>query len=105
MRPPAGSSFAARRDTKQRPNERPDRTVMTFKPLVAITMGDPSGIGPEVVSKALMRPGIYERMRPFVIGTVSDMEAANRLTGSHRPASFPSVRWPKLPAPRAWSRS
>ncbi len=55
---------------------------MTFKPLVAITMGDPSGIGPEVVSKALTRPGIYERMRPFVIGTASGMESANRLTGS-----------------------
>ena len=55
---------------------------MTLKPLVAITLGDPSGIGPEVVSKALARPGIYERMRPFVIGTVKDLEAANRLTGS-----------------------
>ena len=55
---------------------------MTPKPLIAITMGDPSGIGPEVVSKALRRPDVYERMRPFVIGTVKDMEAANRLTGS-----------------------
>ena len=55
---------------------------MTLKPLVAITLGDPSGIGPEVVSKALLRPGIYERMRPFVIGAVKDMEAANKLTGS-----------------------
>ena len=55
---------------------------MTFKPLIAITLGDPSGIGPEVVAKALMRPGIYERMKPFVIGTVREMEAAARLTGS-----------------------
>ena len=55
---------------------------MTFKPLIAITLGDPSGIGPEVVAKALMSPGIYERMKPFVIGTVKEMEAAARLTGS-----------------------
>jgi 4-hydroxythreonine-4-phosphate dehydrogenase len=55
---------------------------VTFKPLIAITLGDPSGIGPEVVAKALMRPGIYERMKPFVIGTVREMEAAARLAGS-----------------------
>ena len=55
---------------------------MKTKPLVAITMGDPSGIGPEVISKALLRPGVHEQMRPFVIGTVKDMEAANGLTGS-----------------------
>ncbi len=55
---------------------------MTFKPLIAITLGDPSGIGPEVVAKALTRPSVYERMKPFVIGTVKEMEAAVRLTGS-----------------------
>ena len=65
---------------------------MTFKPLVAITLGDPSGIGPEVVSKALLRPGIHERMRPFVVGTVKDMEAANEMTGS--PARVQSIGSP-----------
>ena len=65
---------------------------MTRKPLIAITMGDPSGIGPEVVSKALQRPGIHERMSPFVIGTVKEMEAANRLTGS--PACVKSIASP-----------
>lgn len=65
---------------------------MTRKPLIAITMGDPSGIGPEVVSKALRRPGVHERMSPFVIGTVKEMEAANRLTGS--PARVKSIASP-----------
>ena len=65
---------------------------MTRKPLIAITMGDPSGIGPEVVSKALQRPGVYERMSPFVIGTVKEMQAANRLTGS--PARVKSIASP-----------
>ena len=37
-------------------------------PLLAITMGDPAGIGPEVVLKALAITDIIERCRPLVIG-------------------------------------
>ncbi|WP_156906709.1 4-hydroxythreonine-4-phosphate dehydrogenase PdxA [Desulforegula conservatrix] len=39
-----------------------------FKPLVAITMGDPAGIGPEIVIKALNFKEIYDHCRPFVVG-------------------------------------
>lgn len=39
-----------------------------FKPLVAITMGDPVGIGPEIVIKALNFKDIFNHCRPFVIG-------------------------------------
>jgi 4-phospho-D-threonate 3-dehydrogenase / 4-phospho-D-erythronate 3-dehydrogenase len=38
------------------------------RPLLAITMGDPSGIGPEVVLKALATPGLLSRCRPLVVG-------------------------------------
>ncbi len=38
------------------------------RPLLAITMGDPAGIGPEVVLKALRHQEVYERCRPLVIG-------------------------------------
>ena len=38
------------------------------KPILAITIGDPSGIGPEVVLKALAHPGVYEACNPLVIG-------------------------------------
>ncbi|HLI50682.1 MAG TPA: 4-hydroxythreonine-4-phosphate dehydrogenase PdxA [Thermomicrobiaceae bacterium] len=38
------------------------------KPLLAITMGDPAGIGPEIVLKALRHSEVYERCRPLVIG-------------------------------------
>ena len=31
-----------------------------MKPIVGITMGDPAGIGPEVVLKVLARPEIYQ---------------------------------------------
>jgi 4-hydroxythreonine-4-phosphate dehydrogenase len=38
------------------------------RPLLAITKGDPAGIGPEVVLKALAHPEVYARCRPLVIG-------------------------------------
>ena len=54
------------------------------KPIVAITMGDPAGIGPEVSAKALMDPGVHQRCTPVVIGSAQAMEAAHRLVGSPR---------------------
>jgi 4-phospho-D-threonate 3-dehydrogenase / 4-phospho-D-erythronate 3-dehydrogenase len=38
------------------------------RPLLAITMGDPAGVGPEVTVKALAEHEIYEWCRPLVIG-------------------------------------
>jgi 4-phospho-D-threonate 3-dehydrogenase / 4-phospho-D-erythronate 3-dehydrogenase len=38
------------------------------KPLIAITIGDPAGIGPEVVLKALSSPDICHICSPLVIG-------------------------------------
>lgn len=46
---------------------------MTEKPLVAVTMGDPAGIGPEVVLKALSRPEVYEICRAVVVGCLPAM--------------------------------
>ncbi|MBN1875446.1 MAG: 4-hydroxythreonine-4-phosphate dehydrogenase PdxA, partial [Anaerolineae bacterium] len=41
---------------------------MNTLPIVAITLGDAAGIGPEVVVKALRQPEIYTLCRPLVIG-------------------------------------
>jgi 4-hydroxythreonine-4-phosphate dehydrogenase len=38
------------------------------RPIVAITMGDPAGVGPEVIVKALSGPELYETCRPLVVG-------------------------------------
>ena len=38
------------------------------KPLIAITMGDAAGIGPEIILRALGDPKIYDYCRPVVIG-------------------------------------
>ena len=41
---------------------------MNSRPLLAITLGDPAGIGPEVIVKALQHRAVYEQCRPLVIG-------------------------------------
>jgi 4-hydroxythreonine-4-phosphate dehydrogenase len=38
------------------------------KPIIGIPLGDPAGVGPEIVVKALSNPEIYEICRPVVIG-------------------------------------
>lgn len=39
-------------------------------PLIAITMGDPAGIGPEICIKALQRDDIKQVCRPFIVGDI-----------------------------------
>ncbi len=39
------------------------------KPAIAITLGDPTGIGPEIVKKAISDKAILKICRPVVIGT------------------------------------
>ncbi len=46
------------------------------RPLLAITMGDPAGIGPEVVLKALRHSEVYRRCRPLVLGDRRILEQA-----------------------------
>ncbi len=47
-----------------------------MKPCIAITMGDPCGIGPEVIAKGLFDESIYQYCRPFVIGNAEQMRIA-----------------------------
>jgi len=51
---------------------------MVSKPIVAITMGDPAGIGPEVILKALADPIIKRRARPLVLGDWGVLQRARR---------------------------
>jgi len=39
-----------------------------MKPRIAITLGDPAGIGPEIVSKALRDPRVRKSCEPIVLG-------------------------------------
>ena len=49
------------------------------KPILAITMGDPSGVGAEITVKALAKTELYESCCPLVIGDAAVMEAAAKL--------------------------
>ena len=40
------------------------------RPLLALTMGDPAGIGPEIIIKALAQPVIWRVCRPIVVGSL-----------------------------------
>ncbi|GAB7025680.1 4-hydroxythreonine-4-phosphate dehydrogenase PdxA [Geotalea toluenoxydans] len=46
------------------------------KPAIAITMGDPAGIGPEIIVKSMARPEILASCRPVIIGDRSVLQRA-----------------------------
>ena len=47
---------------------KPEDDISMERKIIGITMGDPSGIGPEVTVKALAKKSIYERCIPVVYG-------------------------------------
>ena len=50
-------------------------------PLLALTLGDPSGTGPELLAKALTDPVVLAVCRPLVIGDARVLDAARSYTG------------------------
>ncbi|MCR4393576.1 MAG: 4-hydroxythreonine-4-phosphate dehydrogenase PdxA [Dehalococcoidales bacterium] len=54
---------------------------MKNKPVLAITMGDPAGIGPEIVLKALKNEEIYQISCPLVIGDQRIIEESLKTLG------------------------
>ena len=50
-------------------------------PLLAITMGDPTGAGPEIVVKALANPDVQKLCRAVVVGDADTMRNAARIVG------------------------
>ena len=53
-----------------------------MKPVIGITMGDGSGVGPEVILKSLRNKEIYEICNPVVIGDSKILERAQGFIGS-----------------------
>jgi 4-hydroxythreonine-4-phosphate dehydrogenase len=53
-----------------------------FKPIVGITMGDPAGIGPEVIIKALKSGQLDELCHPLILGSSAVMR---RMGGENLP--------------------
>ena len=53
------------------------------RPIIGITMGDPAGIGPEIIHLSLCEPLIYEICRPVVFGDAKILHAAKEFTNSN----------------------
>lgn len=53
------------------------------KPIIAITMGDAAGVGPEIIVKTLKDPSIYETCRPLVIGDAKILERVKPIVASN----------------------
>jgi 4-phospho-D-threonate 3-dehydrogenase / 4-phospho-D-erythronate 3-dehydrogenase len=52
------------------------------KPIIGISMGDPAGIGPEIIARALARPQVRNLCRPIVIGDAAVIRNAARAVGA-----------------------
>jgi 4-hydroxythreonine-4-phosphate dehydrogenase len=52
------------------------------KPIIAVTMGDPAGVGPEVTAKALAREEVWSCCRPLVVGDARVMAKAVALVAA-----------------------
>ena len=46
------------------------------RPVIAITMGDAAGVGPEIIVKALAHREVYRQLRPLVIGDARRLATA-----------------------------
>lgn len=51
------------------------------KPIIGITMGDPAGIGPEILAKALSREHVYNICKPLAVGDAQVIKKAVEITG------------------------
>lgn len=54
-----------------------------WRPITAITMGDPAGIGPEICVDTMLDKGVHELCRPFVIGSLPILQRAAACKGVH----------------------
>jgi len=56
-------------------------TMSNYLPIIGITMGDASGVGPEIIVKSLTHDVVYQQCRPLVIGDARRLEQANVIVG------------------------
>ena len=50
--------------------------------MIGVTMGDPAGVGPEIIARACAEPAVGAQSRPVVIGAAAVMREALELIGS-----------------------
>lgn len=52
------------------------------KPIIAITMGDAAGVGPEIIVKSLAHREVFEQCRPLVIGDARRLREADHIAST-----------------------
>lgn len=62
--------------------------IADSRPVIAVTMGDPAGVGPEVVVGAVGDPDVVAVCRPVVIGDRARLETAARLMNAPIPSDI-----------------
>ncbi len=53
-----------------------------MRPVIGITLGDPCGIGPEILAKVFSRREVYKRCRPLAVGSAKVLAQAARIAGA-----------------------
>ncbi|GGI16996.1 4-hydroxythreonine-4-phosphate dehydrogenase PdxA [Gottfriedia solisilvae] len=56
---------------------------MSTLPVVGITMGDPAGVGPEIILKSLNTKEVYQQCRPIVIGDARILDRAQQFVNTN----------------------
>jgi len=66
-------------------------------PILGLTMGDPAGVGPEIIARACTEPAVTTTSRPVVIGSAAIMKEALALVGArldlHTVGRVAECRW------------
>src|SRR3978361_766215 len=55
--------------------------MSNYLPVIGITMGDVTGVGPEIIIKSLAHDSVYQQCRPLVIGDARRLERARQIVG------------------------
>jgi 4-hydroxythreonine-4-phosphate dehydrogenase len=67
------------------------------RPVLGVTMGDPAGVGPEIIARAAAVPSVRAACRPVVIGAAAPMREALALVGgtltAHAVLRVADCRW------------
>jgi 4-phospho-D-threonate 3-dehydrogenase / 4-phospho-D-erythronate 3-dehydrogenase len=67
------------------------------RPVLGVTMGDPAGVGPEIIARAAAEPAVLAACRPVVIGAATTMREALALVGGaqavHAVSRVADCRW------------
>lgn len=79
---------------------------MPRRPVIAVTMGDPAGIGPEIVVRAAAEPAVRAAASLAVIGDRRRLAEAARITGAAPPFGEEAdlIDLGNVPAGMAWGR-